>query len=62
MENKGMICFAIFTGKIFLPFSIRTTKKQAITDFINDRNGTMEDYIERGYSVGKVIVKKLEAK
>ncbi len=35
--GKNEICWGIFNGKILLPFTIRTTKKQCIAEHVRDR-------------------------
>jgi hypothetical protein len=35
--RKNEINWAVFSGKILLPFTIRSTKKQCIFDYLNGR-------------------------
>lgn len=37
--GKNEIHWAIFSGKAMLPFTIRTTKNQCLSNYLHDRNG-----------------------
>jgi hypothetical protein len=51
--SKNEICWAIFSGVTLLPFTIRTTKKQCISNFLFDRS---KDKLGDHESCRKVVI------
>lgn len=57
--GKNEIHWAIFSGRCYLPFTTRSTKKHCIGDFLRKRGGYGFSYWERkGYTCAKVVVNK----
>ena len=58
--RKNEIHWAIFLGTILLPFTIRRTKRQAITDHLLNRSvhGSYRTELLKSESCQKVVVNK----
>ena len=58
--RKNEIHWAIFSGLILLPFTIRRTKRQAITDHLLNRsvNGSYRTELLKSESCQKVVINK----
>lgn len=54
MDKRQEIVYGILTGKVLLPFLIRGTRKEAISDFLKwSTNESWEEAKKNGYSVQK---------
>ena len=58
MDNKPKFeqCWAILSGRVLLPWSIRSTRKQAIRDICRHTELDWRECKKRGYSYQKVWV------
>ena len=59
--GKNEICWAIFSGKTMLPFTIRTTKSQCVYYYVEIGEWLIwQEYEEHGYSCKKVVINDYE--
>jgi len=57
--GKNEICWAIFSGEMLLPFSIRPTRRQCIIDYTIER-GSWEFLQKSGCSCRKIVINEYE--
>ena len=58
--GKNEICWAVFSGRVMLPFSIRTTKSQCINDYLYWRDIPSNGVLPEFYTCRKVVINEFK--
>lgn len=56
MTTKPQYCWAIYSGKMLLPWTCKQLRKDCVVCFLDDCNATWKQTRKRGYSVHKIKV------